>query len=80
MLTGTGGTFAGAGIVVIQAVIAVVCLAAAAVSIAYARSQRRICKNRTDQLKEQEEKVRQMKDALASAESANRAKSMHKSP
>ena len=76
MLTGTGGTFAGAGIVVIQAVIAVVCLAAAAVSIAYARSQRRICKNRTDQLKEQEEKVRQMKDALASAESANRAKSM----
>ena len=76
MLTGTGGTFAGAGIVVIQAVIAVVCLAAAAVSIAYARSQRRICKNGTDQLKEQEEKVRQMKDALASAESANRAKSM----
>ncbi len=76
MLTGTGGTFAGAGIMVILAVIAVVCLAAAAVSIAYARSQRRICKNRTDQLKEQEEKVRQMKDALASAESANRAKSM----
>ncbi len=76
MLTGTGGTFAGAGIVVIQAVIAVVCLAAAAVSIAYARSQRRICKNRTDQLKVQEEKVRQMEDALASAESANRAKSM----
>ncbi len=76
MLTGTGGTFAGAGIVVIQAVIAVVCLAVAAVSIAYARSQRRICKNRTDQLKEQEEKVRQMEDALASAESANHAKSM----
>ena len=76
MLTGTGGTFAGAGIMVILAVIAVICLAAAAVSIAYARSQRRICKNRTDQLKEQEEKVRQMEDALASAESANHAKSM----
>ena len=76
MLTGTGGTFAGAGIMVILAVIAVICLAVAAVSIAYARSQRRICKNRTDQLKEQEEKVRQMEDALASAESASHAKSM----
>lgn len=75
MLTGTGGISVGT-VLVILAVTAVLCLVAAAVSIVYARNQRRICNNRTDQLKEQEEKVRQMEDALAAAESANHAKSM----
>ena len=75
MLTGTGGISAGT-VSAILAVIAVICLAAAAVCIVFARRQRRICKNKADQLKELQEKVRQMEDALASAESANHAKSM----
>ena len=75
MLTGTGGISVGM-VLVILAATAVLCMAAAAVSTVYACKQRRICKNNKEQLKEQEEKVRQMEEALASAESANNAKSM----
>lgn len=75
MLTGTGRISAGM-VLAILAVTAALCMAAAAVSIVYACNLRRICKNKKEQLKKHEEKVRQMEEALASAESANNAKSM----